>query len=393
MSDPQSKIEYGYTSINHKGEELCGDHVMVAKGEDGSLTLVLADGIGSGVVASILSTLTSTLLSRMVQGGIPLEECVHSLIETLPLAKDRGNVAYSTFTICKVDRDYQATIYNFDNPEPVFLRNGQLFDLKYKKLEIAGKTIHKAVTYLDINDQLSMFSDGAVYAGAEATLNFGWTRDQIASFLEAQYNPYVSAKSTSTILVERCDRLYDHKPGDDTTCLTLRRRERSQANLLVGPPTNKEDDESMLRSFFALKGTHIVSGGSTCAMAARFLGTEVKGSSTSIDPDIPPIAEIKGVDIATEGIVTLNKVYELAKDYQGANREYFNWCYKGDGASLIARALFEQATDIVFYVGCAVNPAHQNEEFGFGFKMKMQIVDNLAEELKKMGKKVTIQYF
>ena len=388
-----SKIEYGYLSINHKGEELCGDHVMVAKGDDGSITLVLADGIGSGVVASILSTLTSTMLSRMVQGGIPLEECVSSLIETLPLAKDRGNVAYSTFTICKIDRDYQATIYNFDNPEPVYIRNGQLFDLHYKKLEIAGKTIYKAVTYLDINDQISMFSDGAVYAGAEATLNFGWTRDQIAAFLQAQYNPWISAKSTSTILVDRCDRLYDHQPGDDTTCLTVRRRERAQANLLVGPPTNKEDDEKVLRSFFKLEGTHIVSGGSTCAMTAKFLGTEVRGDPVSDDPEIPPTSIIKGVDIATEGIVTLNKVLELAKSYQGSNKEYFNWCFKDDGASQIARALFEQSTDIVFYVGCAVNPAHQNETFDYGFKMKMQIVDNLAAELKKMGKHVTVQYF
>ena len=388
-----SKIEYGYLSINHKGEELCGDHVMVAKGEDGSLTLVLADGIGSGVVASILSTLTSTMLSKMVQGGIPLEDCVSSLIETLPLAKDRGNVAYSTFTICKIDRDYLCTIYNFDNPEPVFLREGKLMDLRYKTIELSGKTIHKAVTYLEVNDQISMFSDGAVYAGAEATLNFGWTRDQIAAFLAAQYNPYISAKSMSTILVDRCDRLYDHAPGDDTTCLTVRRIERSQANLLVGPPTNKEDDEKVLRSFFELPGTHIVSGGTTCSLAARFLGTEVRGDMVSDDPDIPPVSEIRGVDIATEGIVTLNKVLELAKDYQGPNKEYFNWCYKGDGASQIARALFEQSTDIVFYVGCAVNPAHQHEEFDYGFKMKMQIVDNLAAELKAMGKKVTVQYF
>ena len=380
MTEP-SKIEYGYLSINHKGEELCGDHVQVAKGEDGSLTLVLADGIGSGVVASILSTLTSTMLSRMVQGGIPLEDCVSALMETLPVAKDRGNVAYSTFTICKIDPDFQATIYNFDNPEPVFIHDGQVMDLHYKTLQIGGKTIHRAATYLDINDQISFFSDGAVYAGAEETLNFGWTRDQIAAFLQAQYNPYVSAKSTSTILVDRCDKLYERQPGDDTTCLTVRRRMRAYANLLVGPPTNKEDDESMLRSFFDLKGIHIVSRGSTCSMAARFLGTEVRGGSNSDDPSVPPISEIKGVDIATEGIVTLNKVYELAKDYQGQNREYFSWCYKGDGASQIARALFEQATDIVFYVGCAVNPAHQNDEFGFGFKMKMQIVDNLAAEL------------
>lgn len=392
MSDG-TKVEYGYLSINHKGEELCGDHVMVAKGEDDSLTLVLADGIGSGVVASILSTLTSSMLSRMVQGGIPLEDCVSSLVETLPLARDRGNVAYSTFTICKIDRDYLTTIYNFDNPEPVFIRGGKLLDLHYQKLEIAGKKIYKAVTYLEVGDQLSMFSDGAVYAGVGESLNFGWTREQIAAYLEALYSPWTSAKSTSTILIDRCDNLYNHRPGDDTTCLTVRRRERSKANLLVGPPTNKEDDEAMLRSFFDLEGTHIVSGGTTCSLAARYLHSEVKVDMTYLDPEIPPICDIKGVDIATEGIVTLNKVLALAKDYQANNKEYFTWCYRPDGASLIAKCLFEEATDIVFYVGCAVNPAHQSEEFAFGFKMKMQIIDNLAEELRKMGKKVSVQYF
>ena len=145
MSDG-TKVEYGYLSINHKGEELCGDHVMVAKGEDDSLTLVLADGIGSGVVASILSTLTSSMLSRMVQGGIPLEECVSSLVETLPLARDRGNVAYSTFTICKIDHDYLTTIYNFDNPEPVFLRDGKVLNLHWTDFVTSGKRIHKAQT-------------------------------------------------------------------------------------------------------------------------------------------------------------------------------------------------------------------------------------------------------
>ena len=388
-----TKIEYGYLSINHKGEELCGDHVQVAKGDDGSLTLVLADGIGSGVVASILSTLTSAMLARMVQGGIPLEDCVSSLVETLPLARDRGNVAYCTFTIVKIDRDYHTTIYNFDNPEPVFLRDGKLLELPYQELEIGGKKINKTVTYLETNDQISMFSDGAVYAGVGEVLNFGWTRESIASYLQAMYNTWTSAKSTSTILIDHCDNLYNHRPGDDTTCLTVRRRERAKANLLVGPPTKKEDDEAMLRSFFDLPGTHIVSGGTTCSLAARYLHTDVRGSLTFIDPEVPPISEIKGVDIATEGIITLNKVLTLAKDYQDKNGEYFNWCYREDGASLIAKCLFEEATDITFYVGCAVNPAHQAEEFNFGFKMKMQIIDNLASELRKMGKNVTVNYF
>ena len=113
----------------------------------------------------------------------------------------------------------------------------------------------------------------------------------------------------------------------------------------------------------------------------------------SDDSDVPPISDIKGVDIATEGVMTLSKVLEYAKDHLGQNKEYFSWCYKADGAFLIARSLFEQSTDIVLYVGCAVNPSHQGEGFGFGFQTKMQIIDSLASELKKMGKRVKVKYY
>ncbi|MBQ4254556.1 MAG: SpoIIE family protein phosphatase [Bacilli bacterium] len=392
-SADNTEIEYGYLSINHKGEELCGDHVQVAKGDDGSITLVLADGIGSGVVASILSTLTSAMLARMIEGKIPLEDCVSSLIETLPLARDRGNVAYCTFTIVKIDRDYNAIIYNFDNPMPVFIHNGKEKKIDYEVEMIAGKKIFKAYTYFDVNDALSMFSDGAVYAGVGESLNFGWTRDSIRDYLEGMYNEETSAKNVSTFLVDHCDLLYNHRPGDDTTCLTVRRRVRKKANLLVGPPTSREDDEKMLSSFFSLPGIHIVSGGTTCSLAARYLHETIDTSLEYVDPEVPPICRIEGVDIATEGIITLNKVLKIAIDYQGQNKDYFTWCYQQDGASLIAKALFEEATDIVFYVGCAVNPAHQDEKYEIGIKMKMQIIDNLAKELRNMGKHISVSYF
>ncbi len=389
-----TELESGYLSVNHKGEELCGDHVqIVSDASDGSTTLVLADGLGSGVVASILSTLTSAMLSRMAEAGLSIEDGVETLVKTLPIARDRGNVAYSTFTVCRIEKDYTGYIYNFDNPEPVFLRDGKEKKLNYETLTVEGKLIKKAKCYFDVNDCLVMFSDGAVYAGVGETLNFGWTREEISAYLEGLFDPSISAKNIATLLVDHCDLLYNRRPGDDTTALAVRRRERKKCNLMVGPPTNPSDDEKVLSSFFSLEGPHIVSGGTTCKIAARYLGSSIEGSLDYLDPEVPPISYIKGVDLATEGIITLNKVVSLSRDYQGQNKAYFDWSFRQDGASQIAKMLFEEATDITFYVGCAVNPAHQDPEYHIDIKMKMQIIDNLAQELKNMGKHINVTYF
>ena len=108
---------------------------------------------------------------------------------------------------------------------------------------------------------------------------------------------------------------------------------------------------------------------------------------------MPPLMEIEGVDLATEGVVTLSRVSEYAKDALGKNELYTQWAYGRDGASLISRILFEEATDIVFFVGRAINPAHQNPDLPINFNIKMSIVDELSASLEKMGKKIKLNYF
>ena len=240
---------------------------------------------------------------------------------------------------------------------------------------------------------MMFLSDGAVYAGVGETLNFGWTRTEIVRYLEGLYNQSISAKNLCTLLLDHCDLLYNRRPGDDTSFACVRRRDRSFYNLMVGPATNPDDDGKMLGDFFSEKGKHIVCGGTSAKVAARYLRTEVRCGPGYVSKSTPPISEIDGVDLVTEGVITLNELVKIADDYLHENKDYFDWSYKEDGASLLARALFEEATDVAFYVGCAVNPAHQDPRLHIDITTKMGLVTSLAESLKKMGKNVRIRYF
>ncbi len=384
--------DIGYKSINHYGEQLCGDHVDVVEPSDDSTVVVLSDGLGSGVKASILSTLTSKIISTMLAEGLSLEECVETIAATLPVCSVRG-VAYSTFTIIHLKNNQVAELIQYDNPHAIIIRDEQVWDYPKTEMNIGGKKIYKSVIKLQENDIFVAMSDGCPHAGIGTAYNFGWKREDIASFMESLSHCGYTAKTLSTMLVDECDRLYGQKPGDDATACVVRIRKREPMNMLFGPPSNRDDADRMMSLFFSKEGKHIICGGTTSSIAAKFLRKPLKASLNFEMSDVPPIAEIEGVDLVTEGVITVNKVLEYAKDYLGENKHYEHWNFNRDGASLICRLLFEEATDINFYVGRAINPAHQNPDLPINFNIKMNLVDELSACLKKMGKKIKVSYF
>ena len=384
--------DIGYKSINHYGEQLCGDHVEIVEVEDGSTIIVLSDGLGSGVKASILSTLTSKILSTMMAAGLPIEECVGTIADTLPVCSLRG-VAYSTFTIIRIVGNHTAEIFQYDNPHVVIIRNEKNYEYAKTEMNIGGKRVFKSVIRLRENDIFVAMSDGCPHAGIGTAYNFGWKREDIIDFLETMAPAGYTAKNLSTILVDECNRLYGEKPGDDATACIVKIRKREPMNMLFGPPSNRDDANRMMSLFFSKEGKHIVCGGTTSSIAAKYLGKTVKASLNFEHSDVPPIAEIEGVDLVTEGVITVNKVLEYAKDYLGENKYYEHWNFKKDGASLISRLLFEEATDINFYVGRAINPAHQNPDLPINFNIKMNLVEELSKCLRQMGKRIKVSYF
>lgn len=384
--------DIGWKSLNHVGEQLCGDHIEIIEMPDDSTVLVLADGLGSGVKASILSTLTSKIIATMTSQGIALEECVKTIAATLPICKVR-EVAYSTFTIIRLIHNEEAEIICYDNPDVIMYRNGQQYEIPLQDMNIEGKLIHKGHVMLQENDTFVAMSDGCIHAGVGMSLNFGWERKEIAEFMETLTDVGFTAKTLATVLTDQCLKLYGGNPGDDTTALVVRIRARQQINLMIGPPSDRNDCEKMVSLFLSKGGKHIVCGGTTSTIVSQYLNHPIIPNINYFDPEIPPTATIEGVDLVTEGVITINRVNEYAKDYLTDNESYKQWNYKQDGAALISRMLFEEATDINFYVGRAINPAHQNPNLPINFNIKMQLVSELSESLKKMGKKIKVNYF
>ena len=384
--------DIGYKSINHYGEQLCGDHVDIVEANDNSIVIVLSDGLGSGVKASILSTLTSKIISTMLAEGLPLEECVATIAATLPVCSERG-VAYSTFTILHIKNNETAEIIQYDNPLVILIRDKVNYDYPKTEMNIGGKKIFKSVVKLQEDDIFVAMSDGCPHAGMGMMYNFGWRREDIISFFETMVPAGYTAKTLSTMLVDECDKLYGFEPGDDATASVERIRKRVPMNLLFGPPFNRDDAERMMSLFFSKEGKHIVCGGTTSSIVSKYLGKPLRASLSFARSDVPPTAEIEGVDLVTEGVITINKVVEYAKDYLGENRHYEEWCFQRDGASQISRLLFEEATDNNFYVGRAINPAHQNPDLPINFNIKMQLVEDLSKSLRQMGKRIKVSYF
>ena len=382
-------LETGCTSLNHYGEELCGDNVACTVNGDYT-TLVLADGLGSGVKANILSTLTSKILCTMAANEIDIYECVETIIQTLPVCAERG-VAYSTFSIIHVNKEGKGELFEFDNPEAIYYHNGKCQNFEREELNVCGKRVYRSELNLEENDIIIVMSDGTIHAGIGMILNFGWERPQIMEHLDNNIKPEMSARAVACMLAAACNDLYADKPGDDTTVAAVRIRQRLDVNIMVGPPVDKEKDDYYIKHFLEGHSKKIVCGGTSSTIVARYLKTELKTSFDFPDKEVPPIGYIKGIDLTTEGVLTLRKLLQLSEKYVSIDDLTPKTFTKQDGASLLADFLFEKATHITFFVVQSVNVAHQG--LPIDTTMKLKLVEKITENLRKMGKIVELNYY
>lgn len=380
-------FEEFYRSIPRHGEEVCGDNVEVIKKENKTI-IVLSDGLGSGIKANILSTLTSKIASGLLDKELPLKEILSTILATLPVCEIRG-IAYATLGFLIVDQNKNMHLIEIDSPSAFLFRDGEVKKLDYRSFELEGKTVREANFKFRRNDQLFLVSDGVTHAGIGGLLNFGLGWDGVAEEIKRVVNNNGSnLKKSINKLVKIFLTYYGEEAGDDFTIIGSKYRKKRKLNIWSGPPLDKKDDSLLAEKIDSLEGKKIISGGTTAQIAARELNRELEAELKYHDSDVPPISKIEGFNLVTEGLLTLNKVLSLLKKYKPGQIPADDQ----DAASRFSRLLLE-SDSVYFLVGRAVNESHQSLNLPINLGIRSQIISQIAEQLQRVKKEVTIDWY
>ena len=378
-------IRVGTSQLSKHGEPICGDSIEVVSTDD-SAVIVLSDGLGSGIKANILSTMSVKMASTMLVKGRPVDEVMEAMTKTLPVCQVR-RLAYSTLSILQV-RDRGIYLAEYDNPK-AFVGNVEgNRSISRKGRDVGEREIWESQFQMEDGDWIVMVSDGVLHAGIGGIWNLGWGRERVGAFIQKVLRAHPDAQDAADEIADVTEKLYAGKPGDDASIVVVRARRRQYLTVMMGPPRNREKDTMVVHHLMAGPGRKVVAGGTTGNIVARVLDRKFEVDLASDCNGIPPVAELSGVDLVTEGVLTLNRVCFLLKSKVRSRNLYG----KRDGASRLAEMLLG-SDDITLLVGQAVNPAHLGSGIPVALALKPQLTEDLIGQLRERGKKVRVEYF
>ncbi|MEN6630945.1 MAG: SpoIIE family protein phosphatase [Candidatus Polarisedimenticolia bacterium] len=375
-----------HRAINKAGEEVCGDSFRTYAGGDRCF-FVLSDGLGSGIKASIFSNLTVRIITAMAAADIPLSEIVRTVSRTLPLCRERG-IAYATFTMADVSSDGFCELVSYDNPDPILVRGGKVFVPEWEERTIQDKKVKVASLQLDQGDAIFQVSDGVVYAGLGREMNFGWQWSNVAQFVADAFAETKSVEETVDRLLARVAELYGGEPGDDATVIGSEIRQIRSISLFTGPPMDRADDRKVVEAFLAAPGRKVICGGTTANIVARVTGRFAEVDISSARKDVPPMGIMEGIDLVTEGVLTISRAVQLLKE---ANLDERNIPEDRNGATELARALLG-ADHVKLFLGLRVDPLYQNPLLPLSISLRKYLGQELIALLRDAGKSVEIEY-
>lgn len=389
MNGDRLFVEIDHSQVNKHGEAAPGDVFMSQRNDkEDRIVCVLADGLGSGIKASVLATMTATMAVRLVSAeNVNIQKVSETIMNILPVCSVR-KIAYSTFTIVDIQETGLVRIIEYENPAAILLRRGKRLQLD--KAEVPGsRTLSSGSFMAREGDRVVLYSDGVSQSGmGMARMPFGWTAEKAEEFVltTCRNDPKISAHRLAQALVERALANDSAVAKDDTTCAVISFRSPRNLLVLTGPPIDTKRDADMAALVREFPGKKAVCGGTTANIVARELDREVEVDLTVLDPEIPPLSYMKEVDLVTEGMITLGRVAALLEEGKRPATGKIN------AAARLVKLLLD--SDIIeFVVGTKINEAHQDPNLPVELDIRRNIVKKITRLLnERYLKKASLRY-
>ncbi|MDD5361832.1 MAG: SpoIIE family protein phosphatase [Ignavibacteria bacterium] len=384
MAQGYTHVEIEYSQMSKKPGRPCGDVIDFFRDEN-STVIFFADGLGSGIKANIAATMCTSRLKELHKGGFSLRQAFNSVLNTMEDAKVSG-MPYAVFTVMKISTEGITTILSYEMPPPMFFSKRNSSVLQQRIFTVDNSIIGESNCFLHPAEGIVLVSDGLINAGMGKSLKAGWKIEGVNDFINKELSTGVSFKSLPEIINYRAKKLWDGALYDDCSVIFANCIKGKTINLLTGPPVNPDDDANVVSEFMSMDGLKIICGGSTAKIVARQIDKKLIIDDDFQSEMTPPSYTIDGIDLVTEGAVTLNQVYNIWGE-EHKRLEKFN--------PVTELYILLAAVDRVnFFVGKSKNPAVESINFTQrGILSREKIVSLLADKLKADGKLVTLTEF
>lgn len=391
-------LEIGIYQVSKHGNQVCGDSFQTRRiRSENRYVAVLSDGLGSGIKANVLSTLAASMAVNFTVMREPIERAANVMLETLPLDSKRS-IGYSTFTILDIDNSGEVDAVEFGNPPMILVREDKCLKIKREAAilsgNFSGKKMYRSAFMLEQEDRLILMSDGVSQSGiGNESMPFGWELSGVEEYIMAilKEKKNISAQELSTKIVKKSIANDIYKPKDDISCAVVYFRRPRRLLLMSGPPFHESKDAYMGSLVKNFDGKKIICGGTTSLIVSRELGREIETDLDwdNINKGLPPTSKMEGVDLITEGVLTLSKVVDGLKSYQLST---ISSQLGNDPASEIIKIMLN--SDIIdIVVGTKINVAHQDPSLPVELEIRRNVMKKIAQLLEnKFMKEVRIEF-
>ncbi|MDR2391822.1 MAG: SpoIIE family protein phosphatase [Planctomycetota bacterium] len=372
-------IDAHHFQCRKRGENVCGDAFVSRRfHNEGRLIAVLSDGLGSGVKANILASMTAHMALRFVAAGSDLLRSCEVIMESLPVCQER-KISYATFSIVDCDQEGTARLVEEGNPEFVLMRGAAPDDVPTRSLvsrRFPDRRMRVAEMELAAGDRLIVCSDGVTQAGmGTMSYRLGWRRDGLVDFLAGTIlaDPVVSSRELSRAVVDASIELEPNgEPMDDTSCAVLYFRHPRSLLVFSGPPYDQDRDAECASLLDRFSGRKAICGGTTANLVAREWGVDIETELPKRGAKLPPCATMPGVDLVTEGILTLTQAARRLEERDVSDT--------ADPAGRLIDLLLD--SDVIeFLVGTRINEAHQDPALPGDLEIRRNVIKRIAAAL------------